>query len=248
MWFYFIAYFWGNIRCSRNWKQFFTPINELLGRASVSPFAGRDWGRVCPECWGKMTLLILGFKTTSKMHIQSSSCVESGECALMVWEAHTEPSLKLRLTWDALRSCCAYTFYSKNSFYLCVKTHWEAQSCWHSFALPAWDPPEMEQGWPRASRVQGSNDWQRGRLLPLFQIEWSFTLLLQICGNPGWERYISKVDPKHLLPDCELKPSNKWHLCTGEKITYNFHFPDTWMAIFFFLGKFVSKIIVWIKT
>lgn len=58
-------------------------------------------------------------------------------------------------------------------------------------------------------------------------------ILLQICGNPGWKRYTSKADPKYLLPGCEFQPSNKLYLCTEEKITYNFQFPDTRMTIFF---------------
>lgn len=50
-----------------------------------------------------------------------------------------------------IHECCAYIFCSKNSFYLCAyKPHQQVQSCWCSFALPAWEPTAMEQ-----SRAEG---------------------------------------------------------------------------------------------
>lgn len=171
-------------------------------------------------------------------------------CPHGMWGLH-RAFLKIKFNNGCTGISAVFIPFAPKPAFTSVKTHWKAQSCWHSFALPAWDAPEMEQGlapgWAELREAMTGWAWQGPGAGCSLCFGWVILTWPFYCKSVGVQ------DGKGTFPkwiqntyyQTEFEPRNKY-LSTGEKISYNFWFPHIW--IFFFEGKFVSKIIVWIKT
>lgn len=161
----FSMLFLRSIRYPRSWKKIFCTSKLIVGKSfgftTEGPLAGRDWGRICPECCGKMTLLILRLKTASKMHIEKRSCVESEERMFphYKWGLHRAfLKIKVNMGCTGISAVLAPFALKTNSFTFVLKPIGKHRAAGTALPFQPGVSQRWSRAWPRLSRVQGIND------------------------------------------------------------------------------------------